>query len=92
MMGLALHRLLSSEFAAAKPGLAPNQPHFAAKARRVLQIFCPGAASHMDLWEHKPELEKRHGQALPGEEDLVSFQGKNGKLMKTQPHQTTVDR
>ena len=54
-----------------------------AKAQRVLQIFCPGAASHMDLWEHKPELEKRHGQPLPGEEDFLSFQGKNGNLMKS---------
>ncbi|HEX8914241.1 MAG TPA: DUF1501 domain-containing protein, partial [Humisphaera sp.] len=48
---------------------------------RVLQIFCPGAASHLDLWEHKPELEKRHGQPLPGGENMVSFQGKNGNLM-----------
>ncbi len=57
--------------------------HFPAKAKRVVQIFCPGAAAHMDLWEHKPELERRHGQPLPGEEDMVSFQGKNGPLMKS---------
>ena len=57
--------------------------HFPAKAKRVLQVFCPGAASHMDLWEHKPELDRRHGEPLPGEEDLVSFQGKNGNLMKS---------
>ncbi|WP_145366095.1 DUF1501 domain-containing protein [Stratiformator vulcanicus] len=56
--------------------------HFPAKAKRVLQIFCPGGASHMDLWEHKPELEKRDGEPLPGE-PLVSFQGKNGPLMKS---------
>ncbi len=55
--------------------------HFPAKARRVLQIFCPGAASHVDLWDYKPELFKRSGQPLPGEENLVSFQGKNGNLM-----------
>ncbi len=55
--------------------------HFPARARRVLQIFCPGAASHIDLWDHKPELFKRSGQPLPGEEQLVSFQGKNGNLM-----------
>ncbi len=30
--------------------------HHAPKAKRVLQIFCPGAASHIDLWEHKPSL------------------------------------
>ncbi len=60
-----------------------GQTHHPAKARRVLQIMCPGAASHMDLWEHKPALEKHHGQPHPGEEDFVSFQGKNGNLMKS---------
>ena len=60
-----------------------GQTHHPPRAKRVLQIFCPGAASHMDLWEHKPSLEKYHGQPLPGEEDFVSFQGKNGNLMKS---------
>ncbi|MGE0757643.1 MAG: DUF1501 domain-containing protein, partial [Pirellulaceae bacterium] len=53
------------------------------RAKRVLQVFCPGAASAMDLWEFKPSLEKYHGQPLPGEETFVSFQGKNGNLMKS---------
>ncbi|MEM9586447.1 MAG: DUF1501 domain-containing protein [Planctomycetota bacterium] len=57
--------------------------HHAPKAKRVLQIFCPGAASHIDLWERKPMLEKMHGQPMPGEENLVSFQGKNGNLMRS---------
>lgn len=58
-----------------------GETHFPAKAKRVLQIFCPGAASHLDLWDYKPELFKRSGQPHPGEENLVSFQGKNGNLM-----------
>jgi hypothetical protein len=57
--------------------------HHAAKAQRVLQIFCPGAASHIDLWDHKPMLERRHGEPMPGGERLVSFQGPNGALMKS---------
>ena len=63
-----------------RPGV--GKTHHPAKAKRVLQIFCPGGASHMDLWEHKPELEKHDGEPLPGE-PLVSFQGKNGPLMKS---------
>lgn len=59
-----------------------DKTHTEPKAKRVLQIFCPGAASHIDLWDHKPELFKRSGQPLPGEEKLVSFQGKNGNLMR----------
>ena len=89
LAGIGLAHLLSSELEASaaeadnnwQPGLGKS--HHAAKAKRVLQIFCPGAASHMDLWEHKPELEKWHGSPLPGAADFVSFQGKNGNLMKS---------
>src|SRR5439155_4298957 len=62
---------------------APRPPHFAAKAKNVLVIFCSGALSHLDAWDFKPELIKRHGQPLPGSEKLVTFQGANGAL--TQP-------
>lgn len=84
MAGLGLLDLLHREASAAEatgwqPGV--GQTHFPAKAKRVLQIFCPGAASHLDLWDYKPELFQRTGQPLPGEENLVSFQGKNGNLM-----------
>ena len=42
MTGVALSRLLLGELGAAPlPGT-----HFAPKAKQVLQIFCPGAASH----------------------------------------------
>ncbi|MBI4902704.1 MAG: DUF1501 domain-containing protein [Acidobacteria bacterium] len=56
------------------------QPHHTPKAKRVLQIFCPGGASHLDLWDYKPELHKRSGQPMPGAAE-VSFQGRNGNLM-----------
>ncbi len=84
MAGLGLSALLARE-GLAVTGWEPGrgQTHHAAKAQRVLQIFCPGAASHIDLWEHKPELDRRHGSPLPGEENLVSFQGKNGNLMRS---------
>lgn len=61
------------------PGV--GQTHFAPKAKRVLQIFCPGAASHLDLWDYKPDLFEQSGKPLPGEENFSSFQGKNGNLM-----------
>jgi len=59
---------------------APRPPHFAAKAKNVLVIFCSGALSHLDVWDYKPELIKRHGQPLPDSKDLVTFQGANGAL------------
>src|SRR5262245_162780 len=57
--------------------------HFPPKAKRVLQIFCPGAASQIDLWEYKPELQKRHGQPMPGLTGVNSFQGGNGNLFRS---------
>lgn len=80
MAGIGLAQLLGDELLAADGKTATRKP---GKAKRVLQIFCPGAASHMDLWEHKPSLEKYHGKPLPGEEEFLSFQGKNGNLMKS---------
>jgi len=63
--------------------LRGGAPHFAPKAKRVIQIFCPGGVSHLDTFDYKPELEKRSGQPMPGGEKEVSFQGANGNLMKS---------
>ncbi len=88
LAGIGLATLFSREAEAAGvagAGWLPGKgmTHHPAKAKRVLQIFCPGAASHIDLWEHKPELDQRHGQPLPGAGNFFSFQGKNGNLMKS---------
>jgi len=41
--------------------------HHPAKARRVIQLFMNGGASQVDLFDHKPLLEKLHGQPFdPG--------------------------
>jgi len=47
--------------------LAPRQPHFPAKAKRVIYIFQAGAPSHLELFDNKPELTKRDGQLPPAE-------------------------
>lgn len=61
---------------------APRPPHFPAKATRVIEIFCSGALSHVDTFDFKPELVRRDGQPLPGNDNLVSFQGPNGNLTR----------
>ncbi|MCA8998933.1 MAG: DUF1501 domain-containing protein, partial [Planctomycetaceae bacterium] len=35
---------------------APRDPHFPAKAKNVLMIFCSGACSQIDTFDYKPEL------------------------------------
>lgn len=61
---------------------APRPSHYEPKAKRVIVIFCSGAVSHVDTFDYKPELIKRHDQPLPGNDKLVSFQGPNGNLTK----------
>jgi Protein of unknown function (DUF1501) len=45
--------------------LAPRQPHFPAKAKRIIHIFCNGGPSHVDTFDPKPELLKYAGKMLP---------------------------
>src|SRR5689334_7264139 len=47
--------------------LAPKQPHFPAKAKRVIHIFANGGPSHVDTFDPKPSLAKYTGKALPME-------------------------
>ena len=47
--------------------LAPKQPHFAPKAKRVIYLFQAGAPSHLDLFDYKPQLEKFGGTLPPAE-------------------------
>jgi hypothetical protein len=62
MVGPAFQAMAASS---ANP-LAPKQPHFPAKAKRVIHIFAQGAPSHVDTWDPKPELNRLDGQSLPG--------------------------
>lgn len=41
--------------------LSPKPPHFAPKAKRFVHVFLPGGASHLDLFDPKPELKQRDG-------------------------------
>jgi hypothetical protein len=87
---LAEQGLLASDAAPIRPAirpanpLAPRPPHFPAKAKRVLTVFCSGAVSHVDTWDYKPELTKRDGRPLPGQaKDFVTFQGENGNVVRS---------
>lgn len=58
-------------------------PHFAPKARRIVQIFAAGGVSQIDTFDHKPDLEKYHGKSLEGRGELRGFFGQPGKIMKS---------
>jgi hypothetical protein len=42
-----------------------DAPHFAPKAKRVIYLFMSGGPSQLDLFDHKPLLNKMNGQDLP---------------------------
>ncbi len=52
------------------------------KAKRVVQLFMAGAASHVDLFDHKPELVRRHGEPSDFGEKVEAFQNGLGPWKK----------
>ncbi|MEM9353971.1 MAG: DUF1501 domain-containing protein [Planctomycetota bacterium] len=48
-----------------KGGGVLSQPHFPAKAKRVIYLFQSGAPSQHDLYDYKPKLNEMNGQDLP---------------------------
>ncbi len=42
--------------------LAPKPPHFAPKAKRLIQLFMPGGPSQVDTFDYKPLLTKHAGE------------------------------
>jgi hypothetical protein len=65
---LALAALLADETRAASPTtspLAPREPHFRARAKRVIFLFMPGGPSQVDTFDPKPELTKQNGKPSP---------------------------
>jgi hypothetical protein len=78
----ALSSLVARDgLAAGIPGEAKDPPpHLPAKARRVIHLCLCGAYSHIDTFDYKPELAKRHGQPLGGDERPDVFFGQVGLL------------
>ena len=63
---------------------ATAAPHFAPRARRVIQLFMSCGVSQVDSFDHKPALARYHDQpvgALPGIENL--FFAKPGKWLQS---------
>ena len=83
---VALAGLLAAEGAIGRAGepvaidpLAPRPGHVAPRAKSVIWLFMEGAPSAVDLFDPKPELDKRHGQRI----SIDVFNGSPGSLMKS---------
>ena len=79
---LALAMMLQEDSFASTNGVM-KVLHHPPKAKRVVQLFMGGAASHIDLWDHKPMLDKHHGEASDFGEHVEAFQNGLGPWMKS---------
>ena len=83
LSGIALAMLFSGESPAAAEG--SRLPLHRPRAKRIVQLFMNGGASQMDLFDYRPELNKRHGEKFdPGDGSRVEAPtSEPGKLMKS---------
>src|SRR5262249_52762147 len=81
--GIALAALLGRDGLLAADKLRPDGGlHLKPKAKRVVQLFMAGGGSHIDLFDFKPELVKRHGQPSDFGEHVEAFQNGLGPWLK----------
>ena len=88
-MGLGAVALADMLPAEAQAAQAPDRgvlgrPHFAPKAKRVIYLFMSGGPSQIDLLDHKPLLNQRHGEELPdsvrGGQRLTGMSGNQSSI------------
>ena len=80
---IALAWMMQRDSARAPDSASAIKPHFPAKAKRVVQVFCAGGVSHLETFDFKPELERMHGKTMEGKGENLGFFGQPGRLMKS---------
>ena len=78
---LALSGLVAEQTLAALAGdQKPPGPHFKPRAKNVIFCYMSGGVSHVDSFDPKPELKKRHNQPMPVPVKPTMF-NQNGNIM-----------
>ena len=77
---LALADLLAS--AGVRDPLAPQSPHYPARAKRVIFLFMHGGPSQVDTFDYKPKLTADDGKPLPFAKPRV-VSSATGNLLKS---------
>src|SRR5438045_5847215 len=65
LAGLLGEQQLRAAAAAGANPLAIKEPHFPARAKRVIFLFMHGGPSQVDTFDYKPELARLSGQPAP---------------------------
>lgn len=74
---VALQAMLRQQSAA---GATEAKTDHRARAKAVIQIFCPGGMSQVDTFDYKPELAKRSGKPFDPDGKLQFFASKPGNI------------
>jgi hypothetical protein len=87
---LALGQLLGGGPIASAAQVGRNQgkkPHFPPRAKSVIYLFMAGAPSQLELFDYKPQLQRRDGETAPDsffpKQKSFAFIGKGAKLLGT---------
>ena len=80
--GLALTAMLGREPLQAN-GVLSGTLHHPPRAKRVIQLFMGGAASHLDTFDFKPALIRHHGKKSDFGEHVEAFQNGLGPWMRS---------
>lgn len=84
---LGLAQLLTPELFANAPGVGgfPNLP---TRVKRVIFLCMAGGPAHLELFDHKPELEKRDGEPMPESftknQQIAQLQGQELRILGPQ--------
>jgi hypothetical protein len=64
LASLLAERFVHAQQPAANP-FAPRPPHHPARARNVIYLFMAGGPSQLELFDHKPVLQRLDGEPIP---------------------------
>ena len=64
-LGLGALAISSFDVPSGLKSVLTMMPHFAPRAKRVIYLFQSGGPSQLEMFDYKPELQKRHNQQLP---------------------------
>ena len=88
--GIALAQMLGSTASAAPTAAGrvhpplPGFPHFKPRAKSLIYVHMNGGPSQLDMWDYKPELQKRFHEELPksvrGEQRITGMTSRQSKL------------
>ncbi len=85
---LALSALLDPNTVSAAASGIEGYPNFDPKVKRVIFLCMAGGPSHLELFDHKPELVKRDGEPMPESftkgQQIAQLQGKELRVLGPQ--------